>query len=78
MNCKQGLIKLFALSVFLIVVGFTAPVGLFGVSQFDFHADHPLDRLFQVLFILFIISPPLIVVLLYLIWQELKQRNKMK
>jgi hypothetical protein len=37
-----------------------------------------LGYLFQLMFILFFISPPLIVVMLYLIWQELKERNKMK
>jgi hypothetical protein len=37
-----------------------------------------LGYLFQIMFILFFISPPLIVVLLFLIWQELKERNKMK
>ncbi|HSK72548.1 MAG TPA: hypothetical protein VK892_12670 [Pyrinomonadaceae bacterium] len=78
MNCKQGLTKFFAFLVFVIVIGFTAPVDLFSVSPFDYHADHPPARLFQLLFILFIISPPLIVVMLYLIWQELKKRNKMK
>lgn len=41
-------------------------------------AKEPLARLFQVLFILFIISPPLIVIFLFLIWKELKTRNRMK
>lgn len=34
--------------------------------------------LFQIMFILFIISPPLIVLMLFLIWQELKKRNELK
>lgn len=38
----------------------------------------PMENLFRILFILFIISPPLIVVLLFLIWKELKKRNRMK
>lgn len=39
----------------------------------------PLAYLFQIIFILFFISPPLIVILLFLIWKELKERNdKMK
>jgi len=38
----------------------------------------PMESLFRIIFILFIISPPLIVVMLYLIWRELKERNKMK
>jgi hypothetical protein len=37
-----------------------------------------LGYLFQLMFILFFISPPLIVVMLFLIWQELKKRNEMK
>ena len=76
MNCR--LTKLFALFAFAIAVFSFAPVEPFGFSQFGYHAAHPPARLFQLLFILFIISPPLIVVLLFLIWQELKQRNKMK
>ncbi len=38
----------------------------------------PLDRVFQLIFILFFISPPLIVVMLFLIWRELKAKNRMK
>ncbi len=37
----------------------------------------PLARLFQLMFILFFISPPIIAVLLFLIWKELKKRNEM-
>jgi hypothetical protein len=37
-----------------------------------------LGYLFQLMFILFFISPPLMVVMLFLIWKELKERNKMK
>ena len=40
--------------------------------------SEPLDRVFQLIFILFFISPPLIVVMLFLIWKELKNRNKVK
>lgn len=77
MNCNQLWTKLFALFVFALVVGFTAPFELLNISQFGIES-HLLARLFQLLFILFIISPPLIVVLLFLIWKELKERNKMK
>ena len=77
MNYNQIWTKIFAVFVFAFIVSFTAPFELFNLSQFGF-ASHLLARLFQLLFILFIISPPLIVVLLFLIWQELKQRNKMK
>ena len=38
----------------------------------------PLAYLFQLMFILFFISPPIIAFLLFLIWKELKERNKMK
>lgn len=51
------------------------PAGVFGVGG---NYTESFARLFQLLFFLFIISPPLIVVMLYLIWQELKNRNKMK
>jgi hypothetical protein len=37
-----------------------------------------LARLFQVMFILFFISPPIIAFMLFLIWKELKEKNKMK
>ncbi len=37
-----------------------------------------MEYLFKLLFILFIISPPLIVLMLFLIWKELKKRNKLK
>jgi hypothetical protein len=37
-----------------------------------------LARLFQLMFILFFISPPIIAVMLFLIWKELKEKNKMK
>jgi len=38
--------------------------------------SNPMDRIFQIIFILFFISPPLIVILLFLIWCELKKRNE--
>ena len=37
-----------------------------------------LPRLIQIMFILFLISPPIIAFLLFLIWRELKSRNKLK
>ncbi len=39
---------------------------------------HPLALLFQILFILFLISPPIIALLLFCIWKELKKRNELK
>lgn len=47
------------------------------VSQMN-TASELLVYLFQILFILFIISPPLIVLLLFLIWRELKTSNKLR
>lgn len=44
----------------------------------NFANSDPMESLFRILFILFIISPPLIVFLLFLIWRELKARNRMK
>jgi hypothetical protein len=79
MNCRLTKL-LFVLIVLgtLVTVSFIAPLEPSGIEVFGYHAAHPLARLFQLLFILFIISPPLIVVLLFLIWKELKERNKMK
>ncbi len=65
-----------AVKLFLLTVVFGANSDNFGF-QLPF-AAHPMQYLFQILFILFIISPPLIVVLLFLIWKELKDRNKLK
>lgn len=48
------------------------------VSEVSQPTPDPLARLFQLLFILFIISPPIIALMLFLIWKELKTRNKMK
>lgn len=44
----------------------------------NFTSSDPMESLFRILFILFIVSPPLIVVILFLILRELKKRNKMK
>ena len=41
-------------------------------------SNNLLPYLFQIMFILFLISPPIIAFLLFLIWRELKSRNKMK
>jgi hypothetical protein len=48
------------------------------VSEISRPPSEPLARLFQLMFILFIISPPIIALMLFLIWKELKARNKMK
>lgn len=56
----------------------TATPGELLVSNISKPTSDPRARLFQLLFILFIISPPIIAVMLFLIWKELKARNKMK
>lgn len=48
------------------------------ISQISGTESQPLAYLFQILMILFVISPPTIAILLFLIWRELKIRNKMK
>lgn len=79
MQSKEKFIKTFAVFVLgVVLVIFAAPDETSSISQILQTASEPLARLFQILFILFIISPPLIVVLLFLIWQELRTRNKMK
>lgn len=50
----------------------------FGVTEISQTASHPLAFLFQILFFLFLISPPIIALMLCLIWKELKKRNEMK
>ena len=48
------------------------------VSEITRPPSEPLARLFQLMFILFRISPPVIALMLFLIWKELKARNRMK
>ncbi len=40
--------------------------------------SHPLAFLFQIMFILFLISPPIIALMLFCIWKELKKRNELQ
>lgn len=47
-------------------------------SETPRNTSNPLLYLFQIAFILFIISPPIIAILLFLILKELKKRNKLK
>ena len=47
-------------------------------NSFRVETSNPMDRVFQIIFILFFISPPLIVLLLFLIWCELRKRNEHK
>jgi hypothetical protein len=52
-------------------------LGIYTIPESNLPSE-PLDRVFQLIFILFFISPPLIVIMLFLIWKELKNRNKVK
>jgi hypothetical protein len=54
------------------------PRALSSIAETNQPTSEPLARLFQLMFILFIISPPIIAVMLFLIWKELKARNEMK
>jgi membrane protease YdiL (CAAX protease family) len=73
MNCN--LIRIFTALIFVIIAFAFSPLA---DSLTYYNASEPFARLFQILFFLFIISPPLMVVMLYLIWKELKTRRKMK
>lgn len=56
--------------------GHLLPREIWGDS--DNHISNPMHRIFQIIFILFFISPPLIVILLFMIWCELRKRNEHK
>ena len=56
----------------------SAPSELVDIAELSQPTSEPMVRLFQLLFILFIISPPIIALMLFLIWKELRARNKMK
>ena len=77
-NCKflYAIAAFITVKLFFLSIVFSTNSDIFGY-QFSTFAD-PLESLFRLLFILFIISPPLIVIFLYLIWKELKKRNKLK
>lgn len=76
---KCNFVRIFTALMFAVIAFSFSPLAdSFGVAAFGSAANDPLARVFQILFILFIISPPLIVVMLYLIWKELKAKNKME
>ncbi len=56
----------------------TPSAGLLNSIEISETTSSPMAYLFQLLFILFLISPPLIVIYLCLIWKELKKRNELK
>ena len=55
-----------------------APSEMFQFTAANQPESEFMARLFQLMFILFFISPPIIALMLFLIWRELKARNKMK
>lgn len=55
-----------------------APSEIFYLSEAFRPTSELMARLFQLMFILFFISPPVIALLLFLIWKELKKRNELK
>lgn len=81
MNCK-------VIKIVLVLVSGITILGLLGNEQsplsvlFDSRNvqtySNLLAYLFQLMFILFFISPPIIAFLLFMIWKELRERNKMK
>lgn len=54
------------------------PFELIGGYEIKETTSHPLAFLFQIMFILFLISPPIIALMLFCIWKELKKRNDLK
>ncbi len=53
-------------------------IGVECIPSITEQTSNPMEKIFQIIFILFFISPPLIVILLFLIWRELKTRNKLR
>lgn len=77
-NCKflYALAAFVSVKLFFLSIVFGMNADLFGYESFT--ASNFMQYLFQIMFFLFFLSPPLIVVLLFLIWKELKERNKLK
>lgn len=57
--------------------GYFQPVLMSDIMSI-FTNSHPLAFLFQIMFILFLISPPIIALMLFCIWKELKKRNDLR
>lgn len=81
MNCKIFKVSL-VFALFLLTLGLLgnehSPLSLMFESRNLQTYSSPLAFLFQIMFILFFISPPIIAFMLFLIWKELRERNKMK
>lgn len=84
-SSKKFVYAIFALITFKILflyfsLGLNDYTGLtvFGQNMENILSADPMETLFRILFFLFFLSPPIIVVLLFMIWCELRKRNKMK
>lgn len=53
-------------------------IGIECIPSITEQTSNPMEKIFQIIFILFFISPPLIVILLFMIWCELRKRNEHK
>ena len=57
---------------------FTLDAAPLNLSETNRPNSEFMARLFQLMFILFFISPPIIALMLFLIWKELKKRSELK
>lgn len=81
MNCKLfkvGLILVVGLMFFGLLGNEQSPLSILFESKNVQSYSTLLAYLFQFMFILFFISPPIIAFLLFMIWKELRERNRMK
>ncbi len=70
---------IFACGLFLIAGKLVNALPFVLVQNRSFNSmANPIFYLFEVLFILFLISPPIIALMLFLIWTELRKRNQLK
>ena len=61
-----------------VIYSSAAPGATFELSEMNQPSSELMARLFQLMFILFFISPPIIALMLFLIWKELRKRNELK
>lgn len=84
-SSKKFVYAIFALITFKILFLYFSlglneytSVTVFGKNLENILSADPMETLFRIIFFLFILSPPIIVILLIMIWCELRKRNKMK
>ena len=84
-SSKKFVYAIFALITFKILFLYfslglneNTSLSVFGQNPENVLSAEPIEVLFRILFFLFILSPPIIVILLFMIWCELRKRNKMK